>query len=317
MGLKSTQGADPTHLEKIVLARKVGRFLIDRHTDEERLVVEQVAMKLAQDLNMEVRRTLAFELRSAKCLSRDLAERIARDVEEVSSSFLANAEVFEDEDLAILARSLRESARIAIARRPRVPDIVSLAIAEAGTERSVIFLVRNPGADLSLAIEEVLDRFGSEHAIMESLGKRGDLPLSVIYRLIDRVSAACRVALVREYGLNDAVAEELGERTKAHSFLHWAKGASYGALNCYIRHMEQHGAMTDRFLADIAARGGIRLFEKAVAYKSGIDIEAVKAVLRSKCGARQQKLLNKCGFGNEEVPRLLRAYSAGLKLSNK
>lgn len=316
MDLKSSQGVDRTHLEKIVLARKVGRFLTDCHADDERLVVEQVALKLAQDLNMEVRRTLAFELRMAQCLSRDLADRIARDVEEVSSSFLANADVFADEDLALLARSLKESARIAIARRSHVPDVVSLAIAEAGTERSVTFLVRNPGADLSLAVEKVLDRFGTRSVIMDSLGKRGDLPLTVIYRLIDRVSSACRVALVHDYGLNDAVAAELEERTKAHSLLHWVKGASYAALNSYIRHMEQHGALTDRFLADITARGGIRLLEKAVVYKSGIDITAVQAVLRSDCLARKQKLLKKCGYREDEAVRLLRAYGSGLPLAS-
>jgi len=88
-------------IEKLALARKVGVFLSEgQKPDRERRVVENVAQTLANDLSLEVRQTLAFELRRANHLPRDLAEHIARDAEEVSGQFLMHTEVFSPEDLA-------------------------------------------------------------------------------------------------------------------------------------------------------------------------------------------------------------------------
>jgi len=256
---------------------------------------------------------LAFELRRARRIPRELAETIARDVAEVASPFLAQTEAFEPELLAALARELDESLRITIARRPHVPGVVAVAIAEAGAERSVTFLIRNPGAELEEASVRVLDRFSGNLKMMDFLSERADLPLEVVARLVEHVSESCCAALVQRYGLESTHAEALADAAKGAGLARWVAGASRGALNEYIRQLESRGALTDRLLTDVARYGGIQLFESAAAYRTGIDLERVEGIVRSGQTEYIQRLLRKAGFKGAAAKRLVGALLEGLR----
>ncbi len=299
-------------LEKIVLARKVGAFLNeDHHPPEERKVVESVAMKLAKDISMEVRQTLAFEIRRARTLPKDLAERIARDVEDVSSPFLEQTEAFSPEDLAQLARELQEHARIAIARRNHVPSIVAVAIAEAGGERSVTFLLRNPGAEMAEASGIVLERFHHHRAMMDLLARRPDFPVALVSRIIDRVGEAARRELIERYGAPEKVAREATRLAEAESLVRWIIHASHGALNDYIRQKEALGAFTDRLLAELTRRGGVRLMISYMVHLTGLDLEVVDKIIRHGQDEHIRKLLRRAGYRNERCERFLLAIREG------
>lgn len=306
--LRIPKASSWAQIEKLALARKVGVFLSEGHKpDREQRVVENVAQTLAHDLSVEVRQTLAFELRRASYLPRDLAEMIARDVEEVSSQFLMHTDVFAPEDLAALARELEEHARIAIARRPFVPDVVAVAIAEAGGERSVTFLIRNPGADLANASERIINRFEQHGAILETLCDRADLPLDIIHRLVGRVTEASRAALVERYGIDDDIARSVSGAAGGAQLANWVHTASRGALNDYIHQLELRGALTDRLLADVTRRGGYRLFESVMAHATGIDLTNIERIVREGSKAHLAKLLHKAGYQDDRGRRLLAA----------
>lgn len=311
--LTSLPSARHAQLEKVVLARKVGLFLVDEHPPEERRVVIEVAESLARDMSVAVRQTLAFELRRARDLPRDLAERIARDVEDVSSPFLSHTEIFSPEDLAELARELEEHARVAIARRSVVPSIVAVAIAEAGGERSVTFLVRNPGADLSEAGDRVVTRFGGHRALMEHLAKRADLSLVLAHRLLDHISEACRAELVARHGIDVESADKAVSAATGANLVRWVKGASRCALTDYIRQLEERGALTDRLLVDVLRNGGIRLLESLLAHRTGIDIAAIEAVVHTGRPAYLGKLLKKAGMSPKQIKKIAEATIEGLK----
>ncbi len=301
-------------LEKIVLARKVGAFLNESgHPPEEREVVASVAMKLAEDISMEVRQTLAFEIRRARDLPKELAERIARDVEDVSSPFLEQTEVFSPEDLARLARELREHARIAIARRSHVPSVVAVAIAEAGGERSVTFLLRNPGAEMRNASGIVIDRFHHHRAMMDLLARRPDFPVELVARIIDRVGEAARRELVERYGMPERAAEDATRFAEAESLVRWIAHATHGALNDYIRQKEALGALTDRLLSELTRRGGIRLMISYLVHLTGLDLEAVEKIVRHGRDEHIRKLLRRAGYRNGRCERFLLAVREGLE----
>ncbi len=309
----SLPSASHAQLEKVVLARKVGLFLADEHPQDERRVVEEVADSLARDMSVAVRQTLAFELRRAADLPRKLAERIARDVEDVSGPFLSQTEVFSDEDLAALARELEEHGRVAIARRSKVPSIVAVAIAEAGGERSVTFLVRNPGAEMHEAGATVVQRFGGNQALMEYLARRSDLSIEVVHQLIERISEACRAELIERHGLDPRQAEGVTAAATGANLVRWVKSASRCALNEYIRQLDERGALTDRLLIDVTRHGGIRFFESVVAFRSGIDIAAVEAVIHTGKPAYLGKLLRKAGMSPARIKKLAAAVIEGLE----
>lgn len=311
--LRHPPSSSRAQIEKVVLARKVGLFLSEDKPNGERDVVLRVAEQLAHDISIEVRQTLAFELRRARTLPIELADRIARDVEQISGPFLSFSEVFSAEDLARLARELEEHARIAIAQRSEVPDIVAMAIAETGGERSVTFLIRNRHADLTRAAHPVVDRFGDNHAMMDQLAERADLSLDLVSELIDKVSAACRDALVAKHRLDETTAAEITGSAAASSFVRWTREATRGALNDHIRQLDSRGAVTDKLLIDTARHGGIRFFESFIAYRTGIDINAVESLVRAGVEANLAKLIRKAGYQDERAKRLRAAVTRGLE----
>ena len=83
-------------LEKMMLAKKIGRFLTADQSDAERKGVEDAARVLVDDVSTQVREVLAFELRKCTILSHDIAEKIAKDIEQVAAPFLSLTTVFSD-----------------------------------------------------------------------------------------------------------------------------------------------------------------------------------------------------------------------------
>jgi len=311
--LKKSLSAKQDPVEKVALARKVGLYLTDAPVNNgDRDVVEDVAQTLAEDISLEVRKTLAYELRRARTLPRELAERIARDVAEVASPFLAQTPVFDPDTLAALARELEESLKITIARRRKVPGVVAVAIAETGGERSVTFLVRNPGAEMTDASPRVVDRFSGNRAMMDHLSERADLPLAVVDRLISCVSDACRAALVDRYGVDSPTADATTASARGTNLAHWVAGASRGALNEYIRQLHERGAITDRLIIDITRHGGVRFFESLMAFWTGIDVDRIEALTRSADERYIRKLLHKAGIKGKRAGKIAHSLEEGL-----
>jgi len=316
--LKSALLSKPSHVEKMALARKVGFYLRESNgRPEDREIVEEVAQTLAQDISLDVRKTLSYELRNSPSLPLDLADQIARDMAEVASPFLARTDVFPPEALAALARELDESVRITIARRRRVPSLVAVAIAECGSERSVTFLVRNPGAEMVDAASTVVDRFQGNRTLMDYLSERADLPLAVVDQLITFVSDAARAALTDRYNLDARVAEDAGASARGASLVRWVEGASRGALNEYIRQLQERGALTDRLIADVTRHGGIRLLESVLAFQTGIDVDRVETILRTADTVYVVKLIRKAGYKGDRGKKLVHALAEGLSSQEK
>ncbi len=299
-------------IERIALARQVGAFLSDTDKPaEEREVVVGIAMKLAEDLAVEVRQALAFELRRAPELPYALAEKIARDVEEVSSPFLQHTPVFTAEQLARFARELGEHVRVAIAKRSQVPEVVAIAIAEAGGERSVTFLLRNQGAEISGASAIIIERFRHSRRMMDLLARRPDFPATLFAQIIEHVSDAAREELVARYGLPEQLAEDTTRFARAASLARWAVSASYAALNDFIRQKESLGAFTERLLIDITRAGGLRLFVAAMVHRTGLDLEVVDRITRLGSRAHLERLVKRAGIKGFAVGQLVHAVEKG------
>ncbi|GIX18275.1 MAG: hypothetical protein KatS3mg119_2461 [Rhodothalassiaceae bacterium] len=299
-------------IERVALARQVGAFLcdIDKPADEREVVVG-IAIKLAEDLAVEVRQALAFELRRAPELPMALAEKIARDVEEVSSPFLEHTTVFSPEQLARFARELGEHVRVAIAKRSHVPEVVAIAIAEAGGERSVTFLLRNRGAEIAGAGAIIIERFRHSRQMMDLLARRPDFPAALMADIIEHVSEAARRELVARYGVPGQVAEDATRFAKAANLARWAVSASYAALNDFIRQRESLGAFTERLLIDVTRAGGLRLFVAAMVHMTGLDLEAVDRITRLGSRAHLERLIKRAGIRGFAVGQLVHAVEAG------
>jgi uncharacterized protein (DUF2336 family) len=237
---------------------------------------------LAQDIALQVREALAFELRKCRYLPHDLAAKIAADVESVASPFLANTEVFTDLQLAGLIPHLEEHAHITIARRGDVGPHTSLAIVSVGSEKSVSFLVRNDHIELAEdTCGKVVERFGASRAMMDMLARRVDLPLSIVEALIEKISDECRKALVKQYDLDEPLAAEVSLAGKFEAIWRQLEKANSQQIHDYVVELRRQQRLTTDMTLEFASRGKLAFMESALALEAGLTLCAVREALYS------------------------------------
>lgn len=298
---------DAVQLEKIVLAKRVGQFLVKEQAQEERATVENVARVLAQDVSPQVREVLAFELRKCKVLAHDLAEKISRDVEMVSGPFLGETKVFSDKEWIRLIPALEEHALRTLARRTDLSEKVSTAVATYGNEPSVTTLVRNDGLELpETASGKVVDRFGDNVRMMDHLSARGDLPLSVVERLVNKVSTHCRDLLVSQYAIDQDVAGQIAEDNKIDVLWDKLKTATGPQIHAFVTDLRNERRLTYLLVVEIAERGCAAFMESALALEAGLPIGRIREILTLEDASAFVRLMQMANVSKIMAPRFLK-----------
>lgn len=298
---------DAVQLEKIVLAKRVGQFLVAEQAEEERATVENVARVLAQDVSPQVREVLAFELRKCSVLAHDLADKIARDVEMVSGPFLGETNVFTDKEWMRLVPALGEQALMTLARRSDLSETVSTAVATYGKEKSVTTLVRNDRLELpEKASGKVVDRFGDNVRMMDQLSARGDLPLSVVERIVNRVSAHCRDKLVEHYAVDQDVAGQIAEDNKIDALWEQLKTASPPQVHAFVTDLRNDRRLNYLLVVEIADRGSKTFLESSLALEAGLPLGRIREILTLEDPTAFVRLMQMANVSKAMAPRFLR-----------
>ncbi|HPA38394.1 MAG TPA: DUF2336 domain-containing protein, partial [Phenylobacterium sp.] len=183
------RGATPD--ERAVAAHKICRN-IDRAilTPAEREQAHEILRVMAADAAELVRRAISVTLKASPNVPRDVALRLARDVESISLPILSASPAFTDADLVEIVRLGGPVRQVVIAKRPRVSQQVSEAIVEQGVERAVEAVCANDNADIAeRTLQKVIERFEKSERVLASVAYRQALPLSVTEKLIDSFAA--------------------------------------------------------------------------------------------------------------------------------
>jgi len=280
MNINAVDIVNAATLEKVVLTQRVAGFLNNQQTDEKRAAIENVARLLAQDISLQVREALAFELRTCNLLPHDLAAKIASDVESVASPFLASTETFSDIQLAGLIPHLEEHAHITIARRAGLGPQVCLAIVSVGTDKTVSFIVRNDHVTLDEnTCNRVVNRFGTSRDMMDLLSSRIDLPLSVAEAIISKVSEECREAMKIQYGVETPMVDDITRNTQHETMWQQIEKATPSQLHGYVMDLRNNQRLTTDMVMEFADRGCLGFLESAMAIEAGLTLAAVREAL--------------------------------------
>tara|TARA_R110002096_G_scaffold335903_1_gene529428 strand:- start:13 stop:981 length:969 start_codon:yes stop_codon:yes gene_type:complete len=302
-----TSLVDAAKLEKMVLAKRVGQFLSLEQSDEERAAVEDVARKLAADVSAHVRQVLAFELRKCERLVPDIAEKIAKDIENVAGPFLEGTRAFSDRGLVKLIPQLKEYARAALARRTDLSDVVMEALARVGEEGSVTSLVRNDRLALPEATcGTVVKRFANNVRVMDHFSGRLDLPISIVERIADKVSSHCRDVLVSYYDVQEDIAAEVLDSTKVELLWQQVEGADAAQVHVIVRELRANKRLTSELAIEIAKKGCPAFLESALALRAGMPLQDVKKTLTLVDRLAFVRLMHKADFGKAMAPSVLK-----------
>lgn len=306
MELSMASLVDSTRIEKIVLAKKVGQFLAADQADVERRTVENVARVLAQDISAQVRGVLAFELRRCDHISRDLANKIATDIEEVSGPFLQATQAFDEETFEKLIPELEDTVRAWIARREDLSDVLISALVTSGGEASMAALLRNDMIELpDTACSRIIDKFGSNRRLMDHMGARKDLNLVIAERIIEKVSDHFKRLLVDHYLLDDTTASRISKASAYDVMWQQIKNSTSAQIHAFVTDLKVNRRLTHQTIIEMARRGSMKFMESALALLTGKSVNSVKITLSLCQPADFVKLMKKAGVPDDMAPRYL------------
>lgn len=298
--------ADP--VAKVVLAKRASRFLNSSERPADELVtVENIARALAQDVCLQVRETLSFELRFCRSLPYDLAARIATDVESVSGPFVEVTSAFTDDQWAGLVPHLEEHAVLRLAKRSDLGDHAALAIVSSGPKAGAKVVMKNLDIRLSEQVaDKTVERFHGDDDIIDALGHRSDLSLKVVEKIVTMVSEECRKILVNTYGVSNLDAAEI--MASAHNEALWRKIAEAGAaqVHGYVIDLKREKRLEEALVLEMAERGSFQFLGSALALQAGVTLAEVRTVLESQDLRRLIILVRKAKFSKEAAQRIFR-----------
>jgi uncharacterized protein (DUF2336 family) len=265
------KGAEPE--ERALVAHRLCRH-IDRAnlTDEEREEAHEILRLMARDAAEQVRRALAVTLKSSPLIPRDVANRLARDIESIAVPVLTFSPVFKDEDLAEIVRIGGPVRQMAVARRPILSENVTTAIAEHGVADAVRTACENEAAAFSeRGLQTAIDRFEASESVLASIALRNVLPAAVSERLVTLVAGELRERLISGHGVSasTALAVSIGVRERASLDL-VEQAARASDLPAFVAHLRKGQRLTASLLLRALANGQMSFFEWGLAELSGV-----------------------------------------------
>lgn len=297
--------------ERASAAHKLCRSMERADLDEAgRAAAHKILRMLAEDAAELVRRAMAVTLRTSDLLPRDVARRLAADVDSVALPIINFSPAFTDEDLVEIVRAGSPVRQSAVAARPRVSRDVSAALAEVGCEEAVRTLAANDNADIGEAsLGTCLDRFGASPRVVAALAYRQVLPLSVTERLIGLASDAVREHLVTRHAVAPETAIRLAAFARERATIDLVDQATgHPDLGDFAASLNARKALTASLLLRALARGQMALFEHGLAELAGTPHQRAWLMIHDAGPLGLKAIYDRAGL----PPRLFQAFRAGV-----
>ncbi|MEW5683876.1 MAG: DUF2336 domain-containing protein [Pseudomonadota bacterium] len=265
------KGATPD--ERALAARKLC-LTMNRTplSEEDRELAGDILRVMAADAAEMVRKAIAETLRESPVVPRDVAVRLARDVEAVCLPMLAFSPAFTDADLAEIVRLGGPVRQVAIARRPTLAPTVTQSLADYGAERAVSVACANTGAEFTDdALQHIVDRFEESERVLAAVAYRNVLPAAVTERLIRLVSDQVRDHLIGVHGVSAEAALEVAVGAAERATVDLVDQAGRAAdVKALVSHLHIERRLTASLLLRALAHGHMTFFEWGVAELAGV-----------------------------------------------
>ncbi|RZJ31261.1 MAG: DUF2336 domain-containing protein [Brevundimonas sp.] len=297
--------------ERAAAAHKLCRSMDKAELDEEdRAAAQKILRMLASDAAELVRRAMAVTLKSSDLIPRDVARRLAADVDSVALPLINFSPAFSDEDLIEIVRAGSPLRQTAVAGRPRVSRDVAAAVAEVGGETAVRTLAANDNADIAeAALGRCIDRFGDTPEVIAALAYRQVLPLSVSERLVELASDAVREHLVTRHAVAPETAIRLASFARERATVDLVdQAASQTNLSQFVATLNARRALTGSLLLRALARGQMTLFEHGLAELAGTPHQRAWLMIHDAGPLGLKAIYDRAGL----PPRLFQAFRAGV-----
>ncbi len=259
--------------ERALAAQKICRRIDAMDlSPEDHESAQQIMHMLALDTAELVRRALAVTLRNSPKLPRDIALRLANDVDAVAVPVLQNSPVLTDEDLVEIVLAGSPEKQVAIARRPALGEGLTEVIALYGVKPAVESVALNEGATFSNeAYAGLLNRFANDDDIKGALISRSTLHLHVTEKLVAMVTGDLFDRLVNKHELSPQLAIEIASGTRERATLDLVEQAGLSSdPTRFVQQLHLNGRLTPSLIMRALCLGHVNFVEHALAELAGV-----------------------------------------------
>lgn len=241
-------------------------------TEEEREAANAIIAMIARDAATLVRRSLAVTLRRSHHLPRDVAMKLAMDIESIAVPVIAGSPVFTDEELVDIVRNQPAAKQAAVAARETVTKPVINALIDYADESAMGIAAANDGAEFDLeTFERTINRFAHSQTVMDSFVSRAALPIEITEKIIARVSDDALQRLVRRHALPPQIAVDMAEEVRERATVDLVDQAGVAPdMPRFVAQLQSSGRLTPSIILRALMRGHVSFFEHAVALLAGV-----------------------------------------------
>ena len=261
-----------TEDERAAAAHKLCRRMDVELDDSERDAAAEVLRLMAADTAELVRRALAVTLKSSPLVPRDVAMKLARDIDSIALPIISFSPVFTDDDLAEIVRAAPAARQVAVARRASLSDAVARVLVDEGCEEAVKAACANEGAAFSEAtLDKAVDRFAHSDTVTAAIAYRRVLPISIAERLVTLVTEQVRQHLVDHHVLSAETALQIALGTRERLTVDLVEQAQRATdMRAFAAHLNRQERLTPSLLLRALAQGNMTFFEWSLAERAGV-----------------------------------------------
>lgn len=297
--------------DRALAARKIcQRIDTPELSPQEREAADAIITMIAQDAATLVRRALAVTLRQSPHLPKDVAIKLAKDIESIAVPVIAGSPVFTDAELIEIVRSEPGAKLAAVAARETVSKPVVMALIDHADEAAMGIVAANDGADFDdEAYERSISRFGDSKQVMDSFVSRSLLPIEMTEKIIARVSDDALQRLVRRHALPPQIAVDLAEGARERATVDLVDQAGVAPdMDRFVDQLQASGRLTPSIILRGLLRGHISFFEHAIARLAGVPHSKAWLLIHDAGPLGLKAVFERTGL----PPRLLPAIRAAI-----
>jgi uncharacterized protein (DUF2336 family) len=236
---------------------------------------------LARDATVRVRAILAEEIKYLNCIPKDIALRLAADVESVvASPILEYSPLLSDADLIeIIASGQVQEVLTAIAKRKPVNEPVSDLLVQSLNVPAVAALLVNPDAKVrSETMDRIIDQIEEVSSWQLPLALRADLSARAIRRVGSLVGASILEKLAARNDLSDVTRAHLNRELRIRLAENPVEDNGISAAET-VAAATREGRLDSGFVENAAQNGQRDVVVLALAQLANISEQTVKKIL--------------------------------------
>lgn len=303
----------PTEEDRAHAAHKICRCIEDVElSPEERAHAEGIIAIMALDAAVLVRRALAVALKNSPKLPRDIANKLAHDIDTVALPIILNSPALTDADLVDIVRASPPMRQVAVASRQTLSATVTGAIATYAGPEAVQRALANDNAEFDeTGLEITLDRFAGVSSVTAAMVHRNELPLTITEKLVSLVAGEAFDYLVNHHELPPQIAIDLAVGARERVTIDIVEQAGRQKdIGRFVQQLNLNGRLNPSLLMRGLCLGHIEFVEHALAELAALPHQRIWLLMHDSGPLGLKAAFDRAGL----PPRLFPSFRAAIEV---